>query len=80
MVTAKRFIAGVGERMPPTPPKAGPSNGVAPAGAPFFNLPMMRWAMAALLLGVAGGSYWQHQQNERIAGERAFAHRAGVRG
>jgi hypothetical protein len=36
-----------------------------------FWMPMMRWAMATVLLGVAGGSYWQHQQNERIAGERA---------
>ncbi len=31
----------------------------------------MRWATAIVLLGVAGGSYWQHQQKERIAGERA---------
>ena len=36
-----------------------------------FWMPMMRWAMAMVLLGIAGGSYWQHQQNERIAGERA---------
>ena len=36
-----------------------------------FWMPMMRWATAAVLLGVAGGSYWQHQQNQRIAGERA---------
>jgi hypothetical protein len=36
-----------------------------------FWLPMMRWATAAVLLGVAGGTYWQHQQKERIAGERA---------
>jgi hypothetical protein len=36
-----------------------------------FWMPMTRWAMAAVLLGVAGGSYWQHEQNERIAGERA---------
>jgi hypothetical protein len=27
--------------------------------------------MATVLLGVAGGGYWQHQRNERIAGERA---------
>jgi hypothetical protein len=32
---------------------------------------MMRWATATLLLGLAAGSYWQHQQKERIAGERA---------
>ena len=32
---------------------------------------MTRWAMATVLLGFAGGSYWQHEQNERIAGERA---------
>jgi hypothetical protein len=36
-----------------------------------FWVPMMRWATATLLLGLAGGSYWQHQQKERIAGERA---------
>ena len=36
-----------------------------------FWLPAVRWAAAALLLGVAGGSYWEHQQKERIAGERA---------
>jgi hypothetical protein len=36
-----------------------------------FWMPMMRWVTAAMLLGVAGGSYWQHQQNQRIAGERA---------
>jgi hypothetical protein len=34
-------------------------------------MPMTRWAMATVLLGVAGGTYWQHEQNERIAGERA---------
>jgi hypothetical protein len=37
----------------------------------LFWMPAMRWATAAMLLGVAGGSYWQHQQQERIAGERA---------
>lgn len=32
----------------------------------------MRWVAATLLLGFAGGgSYWQYQQQERIAGERA---------
>src|ERR1700733_7163909 len=36
-----------------------------------FWMPMMRWAMATVLLGLAGGSYWKHEQNERIAGERA---------
>jgi hypothetical protein len=36
-----------------------------------FWVPMMRWATATLLLGLAGGIYWQHQQKERIAGERA---------
>ncbi len=34
-------------------------------------IPAMRWATAAMLLGVAGGSYWQHQEKERIEGERA---------
>jgi hypothetical protein len=34
-------------------------------------MPMTRWAMATVLLGVAAGSYWQHEQNERIAGARA---------
>ena len=36
-----------------------------------FWMPMTRWAMATVLLGVVGGSYWQHEQSERIAGERA---------
>jgi hypothetical protein len=36
-----------------------------------FWAPATRWATAVVLLGVAGGSYWQHQQQERIAGERA---------
>ncbi len=36
-----------------------------------FWVPAARWAAAAVLLGVGGGSYWQHQQNERIPGERA---------
>ena len=38
-----------------------------------FWVPAARWATAAVLLGVAGGSYWQHQQQERVAGERARA-------
>ncbi len=38
-----------------------------------FWVPATRWATAVVLLGVAGGSYWQHQQQERIAGERARA-------
>jgi hypothetical protein len=36
-----------------------------------FWLPAMRWAAAAVLLGVVGGGYWEHQQKERMAGERA---------
>ena len=36
-----------------------------------FGMPMTRWAMATVLLGIAGGTYWQHERNERIAGERA---------
>lgn len=36
-----------------------------------FRLSAMRWAAATVLLGVAGGSYWDHEQKERIAGERA---------
>jgi hypothetical protein len=36
-----------------------------------FGVPAMRWATAAALLVVAGGSYWQHEQKERVAGERA---------
>ncbi len=36
-------------------------------------LPAARWATAVVLLGVAGGSYWQHQQQQRVAGERARA-------
>jgi hypothetical protein len=38
-----------------------------------FWMPAARWATAAVLLGIAGGSYWQHQQQERVAGERARA-------
>ena len=38
-----------------------------------FWMPAARWATAVVLLGVAGGSYWQHQQQERVAGERARA-------
>src|ERR1700734_1455016 len=36
-------------------------------------VPAIRWATAVVLLGVAGLSYWQHQQHERVAGERARA-------
>ena len=36
-------------------------------------VPAIRWATAVVLLVVAGGSYWQHQQQERVAGERARA-------
>jgi hypothetical protein len=39
----------------------------------FFGMPALRWATAMVLLGVAGGSYWQRQEEERIAGERARA-------
>ena len=38
-----------------------------------FWVPAIRWATAVVLLGVAGLSYWQHQQQERVAGERARA-------
>jgi hypothetical protein len=38
-----------------------------------FWVASARWATAVVLLGVAGGSYWQHQQQERVAGERARA-------
>jgi hypothetical protein len=38
-----------------------------------FWVPAIRWATAVVLLVVAGGSYWQHQQQERVAGERARA-------
>ena len=38
-----------------------------------FWVPAIRWATAVVLLGVAGGSYWQHKQQERVAGERARA-------
>jgi hypothetical protein len=37
----------------------------------IFWLPAVRWAAAAALLAVAGASYWEYQQKERIAGERA---------
>ena len=36
-------------------------------------VPAIRWATAVVLLGVAGLSYWQHQQQQRVAGERARA-------
>lgn len=37
----------------------------------IFWLPAIRWAAAAVLLAVAGASYWDYQQKERIAGDRA---------
>ena len=37
----------------------------------IFGHPALRWVAAAALLAVAGASYWEYQQKERIAGERA---------
>jgi hypothetical protein len=50
-------------------PEALPVN--SPHQKRAFWLPALRWAAATVLLGVAGVSYWEHQQQERIAGERA---------
>lgn len=36
-------------------------------------VPAAGWAAAVVLLGIAAGSYWQHQQQERAAGARARA-------
>ncbi len=36
-----------------------------------FWIPAMPWAAAVLLLAVLAGSYWEHQQKENMAGERA---------
>ena len=44
MLSAKRFIAGVGERDPVPPAAAAPSKGAPPATAPSWSLPIMRWA------------------------------------
>lgn len=63
--TPAGFTARVMARLPETPP------GASFRKKRIFWVPMMRWAAAALVLGIAGGSYWQHQQRERIAGERA---------
>jgi hypothetical protein len=37
----------------------------------IFWHPVMRWVAAVVLLAVAGASYWDYQQKERIAGARA---------
>jgi hypothetical protein len=37
----------------------------------IFSPPAVRWAAAAVLLAVAGAGYWDYQEKERIAGERA---------
>jgi hypothetical protein len=63
--TPTGFTARVMARIPETPA------GASLRKKRVFWVPMMRWAAAALVLGIAGGSYWQHQQKERIAGERA---------
>lgn len=38
-----------------------------------FRGAAMRWAAAAVLLAFAGGSYWEHQRQEQMAGERAHS-------
>ncbi len=38
-----------------------------------FWVPAAGWETAVVLLGIAGGSYRQHQQQQRLAGERARA-------
>jgi hypothetical protein len=63
--TPTGFTARVMARLPETPP------GASSRKKRLFGAPMMRWAVATVLMGIAGGSYWQHQQKERIAGERA---------
>jgi hypothetical protein len=59
------FSARLMARLPETSP--------VPSSQTKRWVPAIRWATAVLLLGVAGGSYWQHQQQERVAGERARA-------
>jgi hypothetical protein len=61
--TAAGFSARVMARLPETPDFAEKQQ--------TFWLAAMRWAAAAVLLGVAGGSYWEQQQKERMAGEHA---------
>jgi hypothetical protein len=63
--TPAGFTARVMARVPGTPPVPSFQK------KRTFWVPMMRWATATLLLGLAGASYWQHQQKERLAGERA---------
>ena len=59
------FSARVMARLPGTP-----QEGSIQKKRPFW-IPAMPWAVAALLLAVLGGSYWEHQQKENLAGERA---------
>jgi hypothetical protein len=66
--TPAGFTARVMARLPGT--SQVPS---IPQKRTFSWVPAMRWATAMVLLGVAGGGYWQHQEKERIAGERARA-------
>jgi hypothetical protein len=64
--TPAGFSARVMARLP------GTSRGSSFQKQRAFRHPALRWAAtASVLLGVAGGSYWDHQQKERIAGERA---------
>jgi hypothetical protein len=44
MLSAKRFIAGVGGNVPGPLPTAAPSKGGPPAAAPSLSLPMIRSA------------------------------------
>jgi hypothetical protein len=59
--------AGFSERVMARLPRSSPS------GTGNRRLwPALQWVAAAvLLLVVASGSYWKHQQEEQIAGERA---------
>ena len=52
-------------------PEASPARSFQKKRA--FWVPAAGWATAVVLLGIAGGSYWQHQQQQRVAGERARA-------
>jgi hypothetical protein len=67
----RRTPAGFSARLMARLPETSPVRSIQKKRT--FWVPTARWATAVVLLGVAGGSYWQHQQQERVAGERARA-------
>jgi hypothetical protein len=68
---ARQAPAGFSARLMARLPEISPARPIQKKRT--FWVPAIRWATAVVLLGVAGGSYWQHQQQQRVAGERARA-------